>query len=323
MIEFKNVVKQFKNKNNILRAVDSVSFTIEQGSIFGVIGQSGAGKSTLLRMINQLEVQDEGDIIVDGKYIKNLSREELRYFRMQCPMVFQHFNLLWSRTVFENVMLPLEIRGKQKGDEKKVRSILELVGLSDKALEHPSKLSGGQKQRVGIARALVMDPKIILCDEATSALDPETTIKILKLLKKINKELGITIVLITHEMDVVKEICDYTMIMKDGVIESLGTTINVFKENNPLIKESSNAKYQANANEKIITLTFEDESISNHTLYQLITQFNLRPNIIEASIKEVNDHEIGYLIIKIEKSFDLTEIKHYLKKLSIGIEVIG
>lgn len=323
MIKFINVLKEFKVKEYILKAVDHVSFEVTEGSVFGIIGQSGAGKSTVLRMINQLEVQDEGQILVEGKDVKNLSKEELRYFRMQCPMVFQHFNLLWSRTVFDNVMLPLEIRGKKEGDDNKVKEILRLVGLEDKALEYPSKLSGGQKQRVGIARALVMNPKIILCDEATSALDPETTIKILGLLKKINEELGITVVLITHEMDVVKEICDHTMIMRDGKIDFLGKTVEAFKSLNKLTATTSNKEYQPSDNEKIIALTFEDDSISKNTLHVLITEFGMVPNIIEANIKEVNGREIGYLVVKISNNFELGQVSEYLEKNSVGIEVIG
>lgn len=314
MIEFYNVTKQFLVGKSILKAVNNVSFKIEEGAIFGIIGKSGAGKSTVLRMINQLEAQDEGVVIVDGLDIKNLAEDELRNFRMQCPMVFQHFNLLWSRTVFENVMLPLELSGSDIDARDRVLEILELVGLLGKADEYPSKLSGGQKQRVGIARALILNPKIILCDEATSALDPETTLSILHLLKSINKKLGITIVLITHEMEVVESICDKTMEMEDGVIKSIGNTLDIMK--------SQIAAKKSSVQEKIIRLTFKEGSTLEHTFYELVTRFGLKPNIVSTSIKLVNSRAVGFLIMRIDRDFCLNEVKKFLASRSIEIEVV-
>lgn len=205
MIEINNVNKIFYQGDKAISALRDINLTIEQGNIFGVIGSSGAGKSTLIRCVNLLERPTSGDIIVDGVKLTQLSNQQLTLARRKIGMIFQHFNLLASRTVFANVALPLELAGVKKNQlENKVNELLELVGLSEKKHSFPANLSGGQKQRVAIARALASDPKVLLCDEATSALDPATTQSILQLLKKINRQLNITILLITHEMDVVK-----------------------------------------------------------------------------------------------------------------------
>ncbi len=219
MIKIKNIYKTFDNNEHRVDALDNVNLHIKSGHITGIIGTSGAGKSTLLRVINQLEKQSSGDIFIDDKNIAHLDNRELRELRRKVGMIFQHFNLLWSRTVRENIMLPLEIAGVDKTErEKTADKLIELVGLNGRANSYPSMLSGGQKQRVGIARALANKPDILLCDEATSALDPETTEQILELLDKINKKFGLTIVLITHEMDVVNKICDDVVIMKSGKV---------------------------------------------------------------------------------------------------------
>ncbi|HPQ11552.1 MAG TPA: ATP-binding cassette domain-containing protein, partial [Bacillota bacterium] len=227
MIRFENVTKIYKGENEVV-ALKNIDLTINDGEIFGIIGLSGAGKSTLVRCINLLETPDEGRVLVDGVDMMNLTRRELRQHRKSIGMIFQHFNLLSSRTVAENVAFPLELIGVPKRQRiKKVRDLLELVGLSDKARAYPSQLSGGQKQRVGIARALANDQKILLCDEATSALDPQTTMSILELLKKINRERGITVVIITHEMHVIKEICDRVAVIEDGRIIETGIVEDV------------------------------------------------------------------------------------------------
>lgn len=227
-VEIKSITKSFTVDSLTFKAVDNVSVTIDTGDIFGFVGASGAGKSTLIRTINQLESLDSGDIIVNGLIINKLAKEELRHFRMQTGMIFQHFNLLWSRTVKENIALPLEIAGKSKSDiDIRVNELLALVELQDKENSYPSQLSGGQKQRVGIARALANESKLLLCDEATSALDPETTKRILALLKKINEELGITICLITHELDVINNICNKVAVMKNGKIIETGLVSDI------------------------------------------------------------------------------------------------
>ena len=230
MIELSNIVKTFKaNKENI-HAVNDVSLTINDGEIYGIIGYSGAGKSTLIRLINQLEVQTAGDVVIDGVNIKELSPRELRLQRQQIGMIFQHFNLLWSRTVAENIELPLEFAHVPKAErQQRAAELIEMVGLTGREDAYPSELSGGQKQRVGIARALANSPRILLCDEATSALDPDTTEQILELLREINRRLGITIVMITHQMEVVQKICTRMAVMNDGKIVEEGTVKQLFE----------------------------------------------------------------------------------------------
>ncbi|NCB33700.1 MAG: ATP-binding cassette domain-containing protein [Erysipelotrichia bacterium] len=230
MIEIRNVTKIFKTKEESIHAVNGVSLKIDDGEIFGIIGYSGAGKSTLIRMINQLERQSAGDVIIDGRTMSDLSKKELREERQKIGMIFQHFNLLWSRTVLQNIELPLEFAGVPKEQRTaKARHLINLVGLEGRENSYPSELSGGQKQRIGIARALANDPKILLSDEATSALDPQTTEQILSLLKKINQELGITIVMITHQMEVVQKVCSRVAIMSDGMIVEQGTVKELFE----------------------------------------------------------------------------------------------
>ncbi|MDA8353270.1 MAG: ATP-binding cassette domain-containing protein [Firmicutes bacterium] len=231
MIELKGIGKVFpaRRSSEAVRALENVNLKIGAGEIFGVIGRSGAGKSTLLRLVNGLESPTEGSVQVDGREISRLSEAELRAERQKIGMIFQHFNLLWSRTVWQNVAFPLEVAGKSKADiRKKVDYLLERVGLSERADAYPAQLSGGQKQRVGIARALANDPKVLLCDEATSALDPETTSSILQLLKEINEEMGITLLLITHEMDVVQEICHRMAVMEEGQVIETGEVEQLF-----------------------------------------------------------------------------------------------
>lgn len=230
MIELKNITKIFHTPKGDIQACRDVSLTIQDGEIFGVIGYSGAGKSTIVRIINQLEKQTSGEVFIDGENISHLSSQLLRQKRMKIGMIFQHFNLLWSRTVQENVELPLEIAGVDKQARKqKAKELLELVGLQGREQAYPSELSGGQKQRVGIARALANDPSILLCDEATSALDPDTTEQILDLLKTINKQLGITIVMITHQMEVVQKICHRIAVMSEGKVVEMGRVKMIFE----------------------------------------------------------------------------------------------
>lgn len=229
MYRLLNVSKTFTDKDNTVKAVNDVSLTIEKGSIHGIIGFSGAGKSTLVRCLNLLEVPDSGKVIFNGKDLTTLKGKELRKNRQKIGMIFQSFNLLAQRTVLGNICYPLEIAGVSKKEAAvKAKKLLEMVGIADKAKSYPSKLSGGQKQRVAIARALATDPDVLLCDEATSALDPITTTSILELLKSINKELGVTIVVITHEMKVVKQICDTVSVMSDGNIVEQGKVKDIF-----------------------------------------------------------------------------------------------
>ncbi|HEY4551253.1 MAG TPA: methionine ABC transporter ATP-binding protein, partial [Bacillus sp. (in: firmicutes)] len=230
MITIKNVKKIFSTKQGDVTAVTDVNLEIQEGEIFGVIGYSGAGKSTLIRMLNGLEIPTDGSVTVANKQVSHIKGSELRTARQKIGMIFQHFNLLWSRTVRENISFPLEIAGVSKANRiKKVDELIKLVGLQGREDAYPSQLSGGQKQRVGIARALANDPKVLLCDEATSALDPQTTDSILDLLVDINERLGLTIVLITHEMHVIRKICHRVAVMEDGEIVEKGSVLEVFK----------------------------------------------------------------------------------------------
>lgn len=229
MIELKHITKHFNHKNGQVVALDDVSLTVPEGKIFGVIGASGAGKSTLIRCVNLLERPSSGTVTVDGKALMKLSPSELARERRHIGMIFQHFNLLSSRTVFQNIAFPLELEGQSKQEiSKRVHELLALVGLEDKAQDYPARLSGGQKQRVAIARTLASNPRVLLCDEATSALDPATTKSILALLKDINRRLNITILLITHEMRVVKNICDEVAVISSGKLIEQGAVDEVF-----------------------------------------------------------------------------------------------
>jgi D-methionine transport system ATP-binding protein len=244
MIEIKNISKTFRQKKQAFKALDNVSLQVKKGDIVGIIGSSGAGKSTLIRCLNLLELPDSGQIIVNGTDLIKLSSKQLAEQRKKIGMIFQHFNLLSSRTVFGNVALPLELDNVSKtAIGNKVNELLKIVGLEDKANDYPKSLSGGQKQRVAIARALANDPYLLLCDEATSALDPATTQSILQLLKDINQRLGITILLITHEMDVIKAICNHVAVIDKGQLIAKGTLEDIISnKEHPIIKQFTNSK---------------------------------------------------------------------------------
>ncbi|SDC11986.1 D-methionine transport system ATP-binding protein [Pelagirhabdus alkalitolerans] len=229
MIELKGIHKVYQKKNTEVQALKGVDLSIDKGDIFGVIGYSGAGKSTLVRLVNYLERPSQGQVIVDGAYLGNQSPHALRQIKKQIGMIFQHFNLLESKTIFKNVAMPLILAKKSKQEiRSRVLELLQFVGLEDKASNYPSELSGGQKQRVGIARALASNPKILLCDEATSALDPQTTQSILSLLQRVNKKYGITIMIITHEMSVIQKICNKVAVMEEGRVIEEGSVLDVF-----------------------------------------------------------------------------------------------
>ena len=250
IIEVKNLTKEYNTDEGVLTALSDVSLSIEEGEIFGVIGLSGAGKSTFVRTLNLLERPTSGSVIVRGRSLTSLSERELREERRSIGMIFQHFNLLYQRNVLDNVAFPLEIAGFRKKDaRKKAAEYLNIVGLAEKAKAYPAQLSGGQKQRVAIARSLAADPKIILSDEATSALDPETTSNILSLLKKINKEYGITIVLITHELKVIEQICDRVAVLDGGKLSEMGTVEELFS--NPKTKAAKRLIYTERIDKEI------------------------------------------------------------------------
>ena len=343
MIALQHVSKVFagSDKTKQVHAVDDVSLTIQDGDIFGIIGFSGAGKSTLVRCINLLERPTSGSVEVDGQELTRMSAKELRQARKKIGMIFQHFNLMPSRTIFGNVAYPLRGSGLSKEEiREKVHSLLELVGIADKENAYPSQLSGGQKQRVAIARALANDPKILLCDEATSALDPQTTKAILRLLHHLNQTLGITIVVITHEMAVVKEICNRVAVMDHGKVVEEGTVFSVFatpKEpiTRDFIKTTSNLQkieeliaddspvVELKPGERIVRLSYVERNPSE-PLISLITQkFGITLNIIFADVEIVQNAPIGGTVaIFSGDSGQIDAALTYLKKKNVGVEVI-
>ena len=342
MIYLKNICKTFIDDNKKeVHAVNDVSLTINDGDIFGIIGFSGAGKSTLVRCINLLERPTSGTVEVDGKDLTKLSEKELRESRKKIGMIFQHFNLFPSRTIFGNVAFPLQGSGLSKEEiAAKVRNLLELVGISEKENAYPSQLSGGQKQRVAIARALANDPDILLCDEATSALDPQTTKAILDLLKDLNKKLGITIVVITHEMAVVKEICNKVAVMEKGRVVEEGDVFSIFA--NPqealtqnFIKTTSNLRkiedlvnegspvVNLKPGELIVRLSYIEKNISEPLISAMTYKFNVILNIIFANIEIIQDAPIGGTVaIMSGKSEDIDAALDYLRDKNVGVEVI-
>ena len=343
MIEFRNVSKIFKIKEKEVHALKDVNLKIEKGDIYGIIGFSGAGKSTLLRTINALEKPTEGKVFIEGEDINQLSSSKLRKKRKNIGMIFQQFNLLETKTVFENVALPLKLNKVPKEQiKKKVDEILEFVELSDKRDAYPTKLSGGQKQRVGIARALATEPSILLSDEATSALDPKTTTAILKLLKKINQELHITIVLITHEMNVIQSICNHVAVMENGEVVESGDVIDVFglpKKNitknfvKTVINDSVPEKLISGIlaekrNYKILRLKFLSTNTTEPVLAKINKMFDVETNILFANISEIQERILGIHIIQIigtpeeikraETYFDEQQVEHLEVSLEEG-----
>ena len=310
VIEIKNVNKSF-GKNKVL---SDVNFTINEGEIFGIIGHSGAGKSTLLRCINRLETFDSGEINVNGRDVKNLNEKELREMRKNLGMIFQHFSLLERRTVFENVALPMECHGYSKNEiNKRVAELLELVGIIDKKNERPRNLSGGQKQRVAIARALTMNPSVLLCDEATSALDPKTTSSILTLLQEINKKLGITIVVVTHQMEVIKQICTRTAIMDGGKVLEIGDTEEIFLNSPPALRKllgEDNIVLPDGINLKLL---FTSDRSNEAIITGMARELNIDVSIIFGKLEKFRDDILGSLIINIP-SDHVDDVKEYLNR---------
>ncbi|WP_370896143.1 methionine ABC transporter ATP-binding protein [Chryseobacterium gossypii] len=302
MIEIKNISKTFHQKKHSFKALDDISLKVAQGDIVGIIGFSGAGKSTLIRTLNLLERPDEGQIIINGKDFTRLDTKQLARERKKIGMIFQHFNLLSSRTVFENVALPLELDSANRSEiRKKVTGLLQMVGLEDKANDYPKNLSGGQKQRVAIARALANDPYLLLCDEATSALDPATTQSILQLLKNINQRLGITILLITHEMDVIKAICNHVAVIDKGKLISKGTLSDIISDKeNPIIKQFINSDIMTIPQEFSRKLQKEPQD----GLFPLV-EIELNENItVERLLSKIyDDYKIPYKLLKADVEY--------------------
>ncbi|WP_427339387.1 methionine ABC transporter ATP-binding protein [Caloranaerobacter sp. DY30410] len=333
MIVIQNLNKIYENKNEKVHALKNINLEIKKGEIFGIIGLSGAGKSTLIRCINLLEKPTSGNIFINKKDITLLNKHELREIRKSIGMIFQHFNLLNSRTVFENVAFPLEISGYSKKQIKeRVENLLSLVELSDKKNAYPSQLSGGQKQRVAIARALANQPDILLCDEATSALDPKTTKSILKLLKEIQSKFGLTIVLITHQMEVIRDICDRVAIIENGEIIELDTVETVFTNPKTKIAKAFISHIQHNKEEicfpkvsgsKVIRLKFLGEIVKKPIISQLIRHFSIDINILSGNINELQTTNTGTLLIQLHgKNEEIENAIKWLKKEKIGLEVV-
>lgn len=342
MIKLNNITKIFTLPDKKLTALDNVSLHVPKGQICGVIGASGAGKSTLIRCVNLLERPTHGAVIIDDVDLTQLSEAELVKTRRQIGMIFQHFNLLTSRTVFENVALPLELENKSKAKiQEKTTALLALVGLSDKHNVYPANLSGGQKQRVAIARALASDPKVLLCDEATSALDPATTQSILKLLKEINRTLGITILLITHEMEVVKRICDQVAVIDKGRLIEQGTVSEIFS--NPkteLAQEFISSTFHITLPEEylenlsdtpkhaksypIIKFEFTGRSVDAPLLSQASKKFGVELSILTSQIDYAGGVKFGFTIAEVEGDEDaITQAKVYLMENNVRVEVLG
>lgn len=340
MIQLEHISKSFVTASGTVHAVQDVNLQIGEGEIFGIIGFSGAGKSTLVRCINLLERPTEGRVIVDGEDLTAMDLKKLREVRKKIGMIFQHFNLMRSRTVFQNIAFPLKKSSLSKAEkEKKIESLLELVGLSDKKDAYPSQLSGGQKQRVAIARALANDPKVLLCDEATSALDPQTTQSILKLLKQVNETLGITIVLITHEMAVVKDICDRVAIMEQGRVVEEGDTVSVFSHpkeamTKDFIDTASNlgkihdliaeghSLTEIQPGEQMVLLTYSGSNAGQPLISALAEKFSVSANIIYGNIDYLKGKPLGKLVVTLSGEKEAMEQAiDYIRSLGVEMEV--
>lgn len=339
MIKITDARKIYPAKKGEVKAVDDVNLEIKEGEIFGVVGYSGAGKSTLIRMLNGLEIPTSGSVVVAGREVSKIKGAELRKARQEISMIFQHFNLLWSRTVAENIAFPLEIAGVPKPErEKRVKELIELVGLDGRGDAYPSQLSGGQKQRVGIARALANNPKVLLGDEATSALDPQTTDQILDLLVDINKRLGLTIVLITHEMHVIRKICHRVAVMEGGKIVETGPVLEVFKNPQQPItkrfvqqvtepeetKETVEHLLSLYPHGRVVQLTFVGEGAEQPLITNLIRKFPIMVNILQGKISQTQSGSYGTLFIHLdgdEKEVD--KAIEFIGQHEVGVEVIS
>lgn len=333
MIQLENIEKTYKTKKGSLTAVDNVSIKIKKGEIFGIVGYSGAGKSTLLRCINLLERPSKGKVIIDGVDMTSLSTKELRKARQSIGMIFQGFHLASSKTAAENIDFSLKVAGVPVEKRKeRVKELLDLVGLADKADHYPAQLSGGQKQRVSIARALANNPKVLLSDEATSALDPSTTKSILALLKKINEELGITIVLITHEMEVVKEICHRCAVMQDGRVVELGRTYDVFANpQNELTKKFIETVLQFNLPDKlreactgtIVRLQFQGEKATEAIVSDMLQKHQVSGNILHGKVEYIRDEPLGIFIMELKGvQTEIDKAIQYLEQRMQQVEVV-
>ena len=338
MIQFKNISKHYQLKGQIIPALDQINLDIPEGSIFGIIGYSGAGKSTLIRLINLLERPTEGQVIINQKDFTALDAKALRQERANIGMIFQHFNLLQTKTVAANIEMPMKLLGYSKAErEKRLNELLEFIDLKHKKEAYPDELSGGQKQRVGIARALANHPKILLCDEATSALDPQTTKSVLDLLKKINQEQGITIVMVTHEMDVIQSICSHVAVMELGKVVETGKTVDLFSRPQhattqnfiqTILHQQLPIKLLNNLEHKhhhsIYRLQFLGNSAYETVIQNLIKQFDISLNILFANMIEIDGNVIGQMFVQLLGDESLiAEAVEFLKQHGVAVEQSG
>lgn len=339
MIQFEGVAKTYQSGKQEIHALNGIDLTVETGEIYGVIGFSGAGKSSLIRTVNLLERPTSGRVLIQGKDISTLSSKEIRTIRKDIGMIFQHFNLLNSKTVYHNVAMPLLLAKTPKADiEKQVKDLLDFVGLGDQAQKYPDQLSGGQKQRIGIARALATNPSVLLCDEATSALDPQTTKSILDLLRKINKEYNITILLITHEMGVIREICDKVAVLEAGKVIEQGSVFDIFSNPqqpttkrfvrsvmNDELPDSLLAQIQdAKSDNAIYRLQFTGNSVGKPFMSRVSRDYKVDLNVLFGNITELQGIPYGNLIV--EFSGEPSEIKRALSSIqdsNIQIEEVN
>lgn len=333
MLEVKNVSKIYETKKGKVTGVDRVTLTVNKGDIFGIVGYSGAGKSSLLRCINLLEVPTSGEVYVDGQNMLKLSRQQLRLARLKIGMIFQHFYLINQKTIAENIRFALKAANYPTDKmDARIDELLKMVGLSDKRDVYPSQLSGGQKQRVGIARALANNPSVLLCDEATSALDPKTTLSILQLLKEINEKLGITIVLITHEMDVVKEICNRMAIMQDGRVVEEGDVYDIFASpREQLTQEFIESVVSFHIPEKVlqsvdgevVKIIFKGTIAGEGIISDTLQQFAVKGNFLHGTIEYIQERPLGIFIMELlGETPQLEQAKQYLQQRGTIVEVI-
>lgn len=329
IIQVKNVGKTFAGKDNSVEALKDINLDIYKGEIYGIIGMSGAGKSTLVRCLNFLEKPTTGTVMIEGRDLSLMKEPELRKTRTEIAMIFQHFNLLMQRTVLDNICFPLEItKHKKKEARLKARELLDIVDMGEKALAYPAQLSGGQKQRVAIARALAMNPKILLCDEATSALDPTTTKSILKLLKEINKQFGITIVIITHEMTVVQEICSHVAIIEKGLLAESGLVEDVFarpqtQAARKLVFQNEH-KYSIMEGRRCIRIVFNGNSSFEPVIGNMVLECKSPVNILLADTKDINGIAHGEMVLQLpEDELTANRMIHYLEERKLTVEELN
>ena len=330
LIQIRDLHKVFKIKGRDVIALEGINLGIKEGEFFGIIGLSGAGKSTLVRCINFLEKPPSGRVVFDGQDLGALSNKELRQVRQQMGMIFQQFNLLMQRTALENVCFPLELAGVKKAEaEARAKELLEVVGLAERANAYPVQLSGGQKQRVAIARALATNPKVLLCDEATSALDPQTTASILQLLRKLNQEMGITVVIITHEMSVVEEVCQRVAVIANHRIVEVGTVQDIFTH--PKTDATRQLVYRENEDPvsyrpgegRFLRVVYNGSHALEPIIGQMILDLRIPVNIIHANLRSIEGDTYGDMVIQVSDVIESERVSRYLKDREIAVEEVG